>query len=64
MAVTTDAPQFIGCLFTALRTIISELQKSGCNSCSDIFLLQSASVTNPEKLSTPFVFSLCLAPPD
>jgi hypothetical protein len=38
LTVTTDAPQFTRCLFTALRTIISELQKSGCNSCSGIFV--------------------------
>ena len=60
---TTDAPQFTRCLFTALRTIISDLQKSGCNSCSGILSLQSASVTSPEKPSTPFVVSLCLVPP-
>jgi hypothetical protein len=60
MIVTTAAPQFTRCLFTALRTIISELQKSGCNSCSGVLSLHSPSVTTPEKLSTPFIVSLCM----
>ena len=38
MAVTADAPHFTRCLFTAMRMIISELQKAGCNSCSGIFV--------------------------
>ena len=49
MAVTADAPQFTRCLFTALRKIISELQKSGCNWCSGIFVTSKCLCKNSWK---------------
>ena len=46
MEVTTDAPQFTRCLFTALRTTVSELQQSGCNSCSANFVTSKCLCNN------------------
>jgi len=44
--VTKDALQFSRCLFTAMRTIISELQMSGCNYYSGIFFTSKCLCNN------------------